>query len=169
MNLVAIVGRPNVGKSTLFNRIVGAKEAIVEATPGVTRDRIFGESDWQGKYFTVIDTGGFIPGSEDDIEKAIREQAYIAIEDADVILYVCDGRDGVTAYDYDIAEILRRTEKPIVLAVNKCDNAIQDANSFEFHTLGLGEPYPVSAISGRNSGDMMDAITAHLEIGRAHV
>lgn len=163
MNLVAIVGRPNVGKSTLFNRIVGAKEAIVEATPGVTRDRIFGDSDWSGKYFTIIDTGGFIPGSEDDIEKAIREQAYIAIEDADVILYVCDGRDGVTAYDYDISEILRRTQKPIVVAVNKCDNAVQDANSFEFHSLGLGDPYPISAVSGRNTGDLMDAITKHFQ------
>ncbi len=167
MNLVAIVGRPNVGKSTLFNRMVGSKEAIVESTPGVTRDRIFGESDWNGKYFTLIDTGGFIPGAEDQMEKAIREQANIAMDDADVIVYVCDGRDGITAYDYDIAGILRRAKKPIVLVVNKCDNAIQDANAFEFHALGIGEPFPISALSGRNTGDMMDAIAGHLkDIGK---
>jgi len=103
MNIVAIVGRPNVGKSTLFNRLTGEKNAIIEATPGVTRDRLYGTSDWNGKSFLVIDTGGFIPGTEDTMEKAIREQAYVAIEEADVIIFVCDARDGVTPFDLDIA------------------------------------------------------------------
>ncbi len=156
MSLIAIVGRPNVGKSTLFNRIVGSKEAIVEDTPGVTRDRIYAETEWNGKRFMLIDTGGFVPGSENLIEKAIREQAYIAIEDADAIIFVCDGRDGVTPFDEDIAKILRRSSKPVTLVINKCDNAKSDANSFEFHKLGLGEPYPISALSGRSTGDFLD-------------
>ncbi len=163
MNLVAVVGRPNVGKSTLFNRLIGSKEAIVVDTPGVTRDRIYGECDWNGKYFSVIDTGGFIPGSEDKMEKAIREQAFIAIEDSDVVLFICDAKDGVTPFDLDIAEILRTSQKPVVLIVNKCDNEKQDANSFEFYKLGLGEPFPTSAVSGRLSGDFLDAVTDHLD------
>ncbi len=163
MNLVAIVGRPNVGKSTLFNRITGEREAIVESSPGVTRDRIYGESDWNGKQFTLIDTGGFIPGSEDQMEKAIREQADIAIEDADVIVFVADGKDGITPFDLDIARLLRNSGKHVVLVVNKCDNPLEDANSFEFHSLGLGDPYPISAASGRNTGDFLDAVTEHLE------
>ena len=156
MSLIAIVGRPNVGKSTLFNRIIGKKEAIVEDSPGVTRDRIYAEADWNGKRFMLIDTGGFVPKSDDLIEKSIREQAHIAIEDADSIIFVCDGRDGVTALDEDIADILRRSKKPVTLVINKCDNASFDANSFEFHKLGLGEPFPVSAISGRSTGDFLD-------------
>lgn len=156
MDLIAIVGRPNVGKSTLFNRIIGRKEAIVENVPGVTRDRIYGQTEWNGKHFMLIDTGGFVPGSENMIEKAIREQAYIAIDDADSIIFVCDGRDGVTPFDEDIAKILRRSNKPVTLVVNKCDNANLDANSFEFHKLGLGEPYPVSAMNGRSTGDFLD-------------
>ena len=163
MNLVAIVGRPNVGKSTLFNRLISANDAIVESTPGVTRDRIYGESDWNGKFFSVVDTGGFIPGTEDSMEKAIREQAFIAIEDADVILFVCDGREGVTPFDDDIAHILRNSGKPVVLVVNKCDNAQQDQNAYEYYSLGLGEPFPISAISGRNTGDFLDAVTEHLD------
>ena len=163
MNLVAVVGRPNVGKSTLFNRLIGSKEAIVVDTPGVTRDRIYGECDWNGKYFSVIDTGGFIPGSEDKMEKAIREQAFIAIEDSDVVLFICDAKDGVTPFDLDIAKILRTSQKPVVLIVNKCDNEKQDANSFEFYKLGLGEPFPTSAVSGRLSGDFLDAVTDHLD------
>lgn len=156
MDLIAIVGRPNVGKSTLFNRIIGRKEAIVENVPGVTRDRIYGQTEWNGKHFMLIDTGGFVPGSENMIEKAIREQAYIAIDDSDSIIFVCDGRDGVTPFDEDIAKILRRSNKPVTLVVNKCDNANLDANSFEFHKLGLGEPYPVSAMNGRSTGDFLD-------------
>src|SRR5574344_479326 len=156
MDLIEIGGRPNVGKSTLCNRIIGQKEAIVEKVPGVTRDRIYGQTEWNGKHFMLIDTGGFVPGSENMIEKAIREQAYIAIDDADSIIFVCDGRDGVTPFDEDIAKILRRSNKPVTLVVNKCDNANLDANSFEFHKLGLGEPYPVSAMNGRSTGDFLD-------------
>ncbi len=156
MSIIAIVGRPNVGKSTLFNRIIGRKEAIVENTPGVTRDRIYGESDWNGKKFILIDTGGFVPGSENQIEKAIREQAFIAIEDADSIIFVCDGAEGITPFDEDIAKILRKSSKPVTLVINKCDNAKSDANSFEFHKLGLGDPFPISALSGRSTGDFLD-------------
>jgi GTP-binding protein len=162
MNIVAIVGRPNVGKSTLFNRLTGVKKAIVEAVPGVTRDRIYGETDWNGKKFAIIDTGGFIPGSEDTIERAIREQAFIAIEEADAVVFVCDGRDGVTPFDEDIATILRTSNKPVALVVNKCDNFEQDMNSYEFHRLGLGEPFAVSALNGRSTGDFLDYIASFL-------
>jgi GTP-binding protein len=153
-----------VGKSTLFNRIVGGRNAIVDDTPGVTRDRIYGESDWNGKTFHLIDTGGFVPGSENTIEKAIREQAYIAIEDADAIIFVCDGRDGITPYDLEIVKILRNSSKPITLVVNKCDNSIQDANAFEFHRLGLGEPYAVSSVNGRGTGDFLDEVVSYLKV-----
>lgn len=163
MNLVAIVGRPNVGKSTLFNRIIEQKEAIVADKPGVTRDRIYGEADWNGKSFFLIDTGGFIPGSEDKIERAIREQANIAIEEADVVIFLVDGKEGITPFDRDIATILRHSKTHIVLVVNKCDNPNLDLNSYEFHELGLGEPYPVSALGGRNTGDFLDDVTAHLK------
>lgn len=162
MNLVAIVGRPNVGKSTLFNRIIRRKEAIVEDIPGVTRDRIYGEADWNGKHFFLIDTGGFIPGSEDKIERAIREQAYIAINDADVILFVVDVKDGITPFDRDIATILRQSKKPVILIVNKCDNPKMDLESYEFHELGLGEPHAISAIGGRNTGDFLDEAVSFL-------
>ncbi len=163
MNLVAIVGRPNVGKSTLFNRIIEKKEAIVADKPGVTRDRIYGEADWNGKKFFLIDTGGFIPGSEDKIERAVREQANIAIEEADVVIFLVDGKEGITPFDRDIATILRHSKTHIVLVVNKCDNANLDLNSYEFHELGLGEPYPVSALGGRNTGDFLDDVIAHLK------
>ena len=162
MNTVAIVGRPNVGKSTLFNRLIGQKNAIVEDEPGVTRDRIYGTVDWNGKTFAVIDTGGFVPGSENEMEKAIREQAMIAVDEADVIVMVSDGRDGVTPFDIDIATILRRAKKPIILVVNKCDNALQQSYSYEFHSLGLGEPFPVSSTNGLNTGDFLDAVCSHL-------
>ncbi len=163
MNFVAIVGRPNVGKSTLFNRLVGQRQAIVEDTPGVTRDRIYGYSEWNGKRFMLVDTGGFIPGSEDIMERSVREQAMIAIDEADVILFVCDGRDGVTSFDMDIANILRSSDKPVVLIVNKCDNSIQMANSYEFYSLGLGEPYAISALSGFNTGDFLDIVAENLK------
>lgn len=163
MNLVAIVGRPNVGKSTLFNRLTGHQSAIVLDTPGITRDRIYGTSDWNGKYFTVIDTGGFIPGSEDQMERAIREQAEIAIEDADAIIFVCDGRDGVTTFDMDIAVQLRSSGKPVVLVINKCDTNILDANAYDFYRMGLGDPYPVSAANGHNTGDFLDELVSFLE------
>lgn len=158
MSLVAIVGRPNVGKSTLFNRLTGRKEAIVDDVPGVTRDRIYGESEWNGKKFFLIDTGGFVPKSENLIEQAVKEQAMIAIEESDAVLFVCDGRDGVTNYDIDIANILRQKKKKVLLLVNKCDNATQDLNSYEFHSLGLGTPYPISALSGRNSWEFLDEL-----------
>lgn len=162
MNIVAIVGRPNVGKSTLFNRLIGQKNAIVEDTPGVTRDRIYGDVEWNGKTFALVDTGGFIPGSENQMEKAIREQALIAVEEADVIVLVCDGRDGVTPFDIDIATILRRSQKPLVLVVNKCDNAAQQNYAYEFHSLGIGEPHPISSTNGLNTGDFLDAICEHI-------
>jgi GTP-binding protein len=163
MNLVAIVGRPNVGKSTLFNRLTGTTNAIVENTPGVTRDRIYGNSDWNGKKFLVIDTGGFIPGSEDDMEAAVREQAMIAIEEADVIIFLTDARDGVTAFDLDIANILRSAHKNVVLVVNKCDTTVHDDLAFEFYRLGLGDPFPISALSGHNTGDFLDVVAEHLK------
>lgn len=156
MSLVAIVGRPNVGKSTLFNRLIGQKNAIVDDLPGVTRDRIYGKSEWNGKIFYVIDTGGFVPKSEDLIEQAIKEQAMIAIDESDVVLFVCDGRDGVTSYDIEIANILRQSKKNVLLLVNKCDNPQQDLNSYEFYSLGLGNPYPISALSGRNTWEFLD-------------
>ena len=163
MNIVAIVGRPNVGKSTLFNRLLRRMDAIVESTPGVTRDRIYGETDWNGKHFMLIDTGGFIPGSEDTMERAIREQAFIAIEEADAILFVCDSRDGVTPFDIDIATILRTSSKPVILLVNKSDNPGLDNYSYEFHRLGLGNPFPISALNGRSTGDFLDELTKHLK------
>lgn len=165
MKLVAIVGRPNVGKSTLFNRITKQHEAIVHDLPGVTRDRIYGETDWNGRYFTLIDTGGFIPGSTETMELAVREQANIAIEEADVIVFLTDGRDGVTPFDIDIATILRHSKKPVVLVVNKCDNNQGDLNAYEFHSLGLGEPYSISALNGRSTGDFLDAVVETIPPG----
>ncbi len=162
MNLVAIVGRPNVGKSTLFNRIIKQKEAIVEDLPGVTRDRIYGEAEWNGKRFFLVDTGGFVPGSEDKIEAAVREQAQIAIEEADVVIFIVDAKDGITPFDRDIATILRHSKKHVVLVVNKCDSPKLDLNSYEFYELSLGEPYPISALGGRNTGDFLDDVTEHL-------
>lgn len=160
--MVAIVGRPNVGKSTLFNRLCGRQSAIVEDVAGVTRDRIYGRCEWNGRNFSVIDTGGFIPGSEDKLEAAIREQAMIAVEEANVVVLVCDGRDGVTPFDLDIATILRRSTKPLVLVVNKCDNTSQQLYAAEFHSLGLGEPYAISSTNGLNTGDFLDAVCEHL-------
>ncbi len=159
MYLVAVVGRPNVGKSTLFNRIIQRREAIVEDTPGVTRDRIYSEAEWNGTRFTIIDTGGIVPNSEDTIEKAIREQAQIAIEEADSIVFVCDAKDGVTATDRDIASILRKAKKRITLAINKCDNPALDLAAHEFYQLGLGEPFSISGLNGRSTGDFLDEVT----------
>lgn len=163
MPSVAIIGRPNVGKSTLFNRLTKSKKAIVADSPGITRDRIFGNAEWNGKQFVVIDTGGFLPNTEDEIEKAVREQAIIAIEEADAIIFVCDGRTGVTDLDADIAKVLRKTYKKVFLLVNKCDNPTFDYDAYEFHKLGLGEPFPISAISGRNTGDFLDALVETLK------
>ncbi len=158
-NLLAIVGRPNVGKSTLFNRLIGSREAIVDGTPGVTRDRRYGQAEWAGKSFTVIDTGGFVPSSQDVFERAIREQAEIAIQEADAVLFVVDAVDGPLSLDKEIAEILRRSEKPVYLLVNKIDSAKRDLLPNAFYELGLGDPIPVAAFSGRQVGDMLDIIT----------
>jgi GTP-binding protein len=169
MGLVAIVGRPNVGKSTLFNRIIEERHAIVEGEPGVTRDRLYARAEWGGKHFDIVDTGGIVPQSDDVFEKAIREQAMLAIEEADVILFAVDGRDGITPVDETIASMLRSGKKPVVLVVNKCDNATSDMNSAEFYALGLGDPFPISALNGRSTGDFLDAVVEHLDEGSGEV
>jgi GTP-binding protein len=157
--LVAIVGRPNVGKSTLFNRIIGQRNAIVHDMPGVTRDRHYADADWAGKLFTLVDTGGFVPESEDVIEIAIKEQAQVAIEEADVVLFVVDVQEGLVPSDIDIADILRKARKKVVLVANKVDSDKAESNLAEFYKLGLGEPIPVSALGGRKTGDLLDIIT----------
>ncbi|MBI2618853.1 MAG: ribosome biogenesis GTPase Der [Ignavibacteriales bacterium] len=159
-NIIAIIGRPNVGKSTLFNRILGIREAIVHDLPGVTRDRKYAEAEWSGKRFTIIDTGGFVPASNDVFEKAIREQAHIAIEEADSVVFVVDAVEGILPLDKEIAEILRKSEKPIHLVVNKIDSAKREMLTHEFHELGLGNPISISALAGRQVGDFLDLITA---------
>ena len=142
--LVAIVGRPNVGKSTLFNRIVGAPLAIVEAVPGTTRDRLYSDSSWGGRAFTLVDTGGLDPTTSDDIARRVKAQAELAIAEADVIVFLVDGKEGLTATDRDIAEVLRRARKPILLAVNKAESETRRLDSVEFYELGLGDPWPIS-------------------------
>ncbi len=159
MSLIAIVGRPNVGKSTLFNRIIGGQHAIVHDEPGVTRDRHYGEAEWIGKHFTLIDTGGYVPDSDDIFEKAIREQSQIAIEEADKIIFVVDGKEGVTAFDKEIANILRRSNKKVILAVNKIDSGNYESDAAQFHKLGLGEPHSIAALGGRKIGDFLDELT----------
>lgn len=162
MNTVAIVGRPNVGKSTLFNRILERRVAIVEETPGVTRDRIYGQAEWNGMHFHLVDTGGIVPDSEDLFDRAIREQARIAIEEADVIVFVVDATVGITPLDRQIAESLRKSNKPTLVAVNKCDHPQHDSNIAEFYQLGYSEVFGISAISGRQTGDLLDAVVSHL-------
>ena len=157
-NIVAIIGRPNVGKSTLFNKLVEKREAITHPTSGVTRDRIYGEADWAGVDFTVIDTGGFVPESEDIFEAAIREQVTIALEEADVVLFVVDAMEGVTPVDLEIAKIIRKSEKNVFLVVNKVDSDKRDNLIFPFYSLGIGEPFPISAVSGRTLGDLLDEV-----------
>ncbi len=163
MSLVAIVGRPNVGKSTLFNRIIEARHAIVEAEPGVTRDRLYAKGEWAGVHFDLVDTGGIVPNSEELFDKAIREQAMLAIEEAHSIIFLVDGQEGVSPMDQEIASILRNAEKPVTLVVNKCDNAKLDLNAPEFYELGLGEPFAISAMSGRSTGDFLDAVVSPLK------
>jgi len=159
--LVAIVGRPNVGKSMLFNRLVGKRLSIVEDTPGVTRDRIYADTDWNGRSFTLVDTGGIEPKTDDEIRKFIVQQAEIAIETADVIVLVTDIKTGVTAADMDVANMLLRSKKPVVLAVNKVDSiGPTDPDIYEFYSLGLCDPIPVSAIHGHGTGDLLDACVA---------
>lgn len=157
-NIVAIIGRPNVGKSTLFNRIIGERDAIVDPKSGVTRDRHYGTAEWNGKKFTVIDTGGYVPDSDDIFESAIREQAQIAIDEADVIIFLVDALSGVTPIDIEIAKILRQTRKKVILAVNKIDNEKLEILSSQFYELGLGDPFPISAMHGRKVGDFLDEV-----------
>lgn len=159
--LIAIVGRPNVGKSTLFNRLVGKRVAIVEDTPGVTRDRIYGRTEWLGVPLTVIDTGGLDFGGKDSVSSSVRTQAQIAIDEADVVLFVVDAREGVTSNDREIAEVLRRTTKPVVLAANKVEDYSDNSHLVDFYELGLGEPIPISAVHGQNTGDLLDVIISH--------
>ena len=161
--IVAIVGRPNVGKSTLFNYIVGKRISIVEDTPGVTRDRVYAEGNWRGKSFTLVDTGGIEPESDDVILSQMREQANLAISMADVIVFVTDLKQGVTAADSDIALMLKKSKKPIVLVCNKADNYGKVSDDiYEFYNLGLGEPHRVSAANAIGIGDMLDAIYEEL-------
>jgi len=157
--LVAIVGRPNVGKSTLFNKLVGQRLAIVEDLPGTTRDRLYADAEWNGRIFTVIDTGGLELGSSDDITARIGAQAQLAIEEADVIVLLVDSRDGITEADAEVADLLRRSGKPVVLGANKADNPARRQEAVEFYALGLGEPITLSSISGTGTGDLLDAIT----------
>ena len=155
--LVAIVGRPNVGKSMLFNRLVGQRLSIVEDTPGVTRDRLYAEAEWCGRKFNMVDTGGIEPATDSEILLFMREQAQIAINAANVIIFVTDIRTGVTAADKDVANMLLRSKKPVVLAVNKADSTgATDPAVYEFYSLGLGDPLPVSAIHGHGTGDLLD-------------
>ena len=156
---VAIIGKPNVGKSTFFNYIVGSRISIVEDTPGVTRDRVYAETNWRGREFTVIDTAGIEPESDDIIISQMREQAKIAIEIADVIIFLTDVKQGVTAADQEIALMLKKSKKPVVLVCNKADNMSRDKNEiYEFYNLGIGEPYPISAANALGIGDVLDAI-----------
>lgn len=156
--MIAIVGRPNVGKSMLFNKLIGRRLSIVEDTPGVTRDRIYGESDWCGRKFTLVDTGGIEPNTDNEILTFMREQAQIAIDNATVIVLVVDSKTGMTAADQEVANMLQRSKKPIVLAVNKMDSTgTVDPEFYEFYNLGLGDPIAVSAVHGHGTGDLLDA------------
>ena len=160
-NLVAIVGRPNVGKSTFFNRLVGWRHAIVDEIAGVTRDRIYGKSDWNGKEFSVIDTGGWVENSDDIFEEEIRKQVLIAIDEADIITFLVDAQEGITDMDIAVAEILRRSSKPVYLVANKVDNNAIRMQAGEFYSLGLGDPWCISSINGSGTGDLLDDIVKH--------
>jgi len=159
--LVAVVGRPNVGKSTFFNKIIGKRIAIVEDTPGVTRDRIYGDAEWLDHHFALVDTGGIEPMKEDIISTQMRRQAELAIETADVIIFMVDGREGITAADEDVAEMLRRSAKPIVLAVNKVDHPKFEDAAYDFYALGIGNPITISAEQGLGLGDLLDEVVAY--------
>ncbi len=157
-NIVAIVGRPNVGKSTFFNRLIQRREAIVDAVSGVTRDRHYGKSDWNGKEFSLIDTGGYVVGSDDIFEAEIDKQVELAIDEADAIIFIVDVESGVTGMDEDVANLLRKVNKPVFLAVNKVDNAMREADAVEFYSLGLGEYYTIASINGSGTGELLDAL-----------
>lgn len=159
-HLVAIVGRPNVGKSTLFNRLVGTRQAIVNDEAGTTRDRQYGHAEWTGKTFSVVDTGGWVAGSDDVFESEINKQAIIAVEEADVILFVVDVQDGINELDKEVSNVLRQSDRPILVVANKADNFEIGMQSAEFYALGLGDPYPVSAINGSGTGDLLDKVVS---------
>ncbi|AXP81301.1 GTPase Der [Mariniflexile rhizosphaerae] len=161
-NIVAIVGRPNVGKSTFFNRLIQRREAIVDAVSGVTRDRHYGKSDWNGKEFSLIDTGGYVLGSDDIFEAEIDKQVELAIDEADAIIFMVDVESGVTGMDEDVAKLLRKVNKPVFLVVNKVDNAKRAEDAVEFYSLGLGEYYTVASINGSGTGDLLDALVEAL-------
>ncbi len=162
-NIVAIVGRPNVGKSTLFNRLIGERQAIVDATSGVTRDRHYGRSEWIGYEFSVIDTGGYLMGSDDIFEEEIRKQVQLAIDEADVILFLVDVVEGATPMDEDVADMLRRQKKPVLLVANKVDTHQKSHEVSEFYSLGLGEIYGISSVNGLGTGELLDEVVTHFE------
>jgi GTP-binding protein len=162
-NIIAIVGRPNVGKSTLFNRLIEQRKAIMDNMSGVTRDRHYGYGQWTGKFFTVIDTGGYVHGSEDIFEGAIREQVEMAIEESAVLLFVVDCQTGLTDLDKDFAKVLRKSKKPVILIANKADTHEKAYAAAEFYELGLGDPFPIAAESGSGTGDMLDVMISHFE------
>jgi GTP-binding protein len=159
------VGRPNVGKSTLFNRLTESRQAIVDQTSGVTRDRQYGKSDWNGKHFSIIDTGGYVMGGDDEFEIEIRKQVQLAVDEADIILFLIDAREGLTPMDEDVASMLRKCTKKVLLVANKVDNAKEMDNLAEFYALGLGDPYPIAGISGSGTGDLLDAVVEDFSEG----
>lgn len=161
-NIISLVGRPNVGKSSLFNRLTKTRHAIVDPTSGVTRDRIYGSSDWIGYDFSVIDTGGYVIGSDDIFEEEIRKQVKLALDESDVILFLVDGREGLTPMDKDVSQMLRRSGKKVLLTVNKIDSPSNFFDYSEFYALGLGEPFPVSASNGSGTGELLDELVTHL-------
>ncbi|MDY6012856.1 ribosome biogenesis GTPase Der [Clostridium sp.] len=161
--IVAMVGRPNVGKSTLFNRLAGKRISIVEDTPGVTRDRVYAEAEWLNHNFTMIDTGGIEPERDDIIVKQMRRQANIAIETADVIIFIVDGKEGLTPADQEVASMLRKSKKPVVLVVNKIDTLKEEDNAWEFYNLGIGDPITISGAQGLGLGDMLDRVVEHFD------
>jgi len=160
--IVTIVGRANVGKSTLFNRIIGRRKAIVDDKPGVTRDRNFSEADWCGQSFLLVDTGGYLPKSQNIIEKAVKEQVEIAIEESDLIVFLVDSKTGVTTIDEELARILKNADRDVILAVNKVDDSNDECEVGQFYKLGLGDPQPVSAMIGRKTGDFLDLVITKL-------
>jgi GTP-binding protein len=173
-NIVAIVGRPNVGKSTFFNRLIEQKKAIMDNVSGVTRDRHYGYGQWTGKFFTVIDTGGYVHGSDDTFEGAIREQVEMAIEEAAVCLFMVDCSTGITDLDKEFAQVLRRSNKPVYIVANKADTYEKGLAAVEFYELGMGEPFPIAAESGSGTGDLLDAMVSHfpeegIENPNAHI
>lgn len=157
-SIVAIVGRPNVGKSTFFNRLIQQRQAIVDSVSGVTRDRHYGKSEWNGKQFSLIDTGGYVKGSDDIFEAEIRKQVNLAIDEADIILFVVDVTTGITPTDSEVASLLRKNKKPVILVVNKVDNAMRSADAVEFYALGLGDYFTLSAINGSGTGELLDEL-----------